>query len=49
MRWALSNRFDKAALPLADRHYNAVRGAGQERGPPEHMPTGPVGNPGPAP
>tara|TARA_R100000808_G_C2145865_1_gene153716 strand:- start:488 stop:979 length:492 start_codon:yes stop_codon:yes gene_type:complete len=22
MRWAISHRFDKAALPLADRHYN---------------------------
>jgi len=35
MRWALSHRFDTAALPLADRHYNR-----QAVGSPQFVPPG---------
>lgn len=35
MRWALSHRFDRAALPLADRHYNR-----QKVGTPQFVPPG---------
>lgn len=33
--WAVSHRFDKAALPLADRHYNR-----QKPGSPQYVPPG---------
>jgi len=35
MRWRLSNRFDKRALPLADRHYNR-----RKVGSPQFVPPG---------
>lgn len=35
MRWRMSNRFDRAALPLADRHYNR-----QKPGSPQFVPPG---------
>lgn len=35
MKWHLSNRFDKRALPLADRHYNR-----QKPGSPQFVPPG---------
>lgn len=35
MNWTLSNRFDKEALPLADRHYNR-----QKPGSPQFVPPG---------
>src|SRR5437879_4360116 len=35
MRWQLSHRFDSAALPLADRHYNR-----QKIGSPQFVPPG---------
>lgn len=35
MNWRLSNRFDPAALPLADRHYNR-----QKPGTPQFVPPG---------
>lgn len=35
MRWQLSHRFDKRALPLADRHYNR-----QKPGTPQFVPPG---------
>lgn len=35
MKWALSHRFDKAALPLADRHYNR-----RKVGSPQFVPPG---------
>jgi hypothetical protein len=35
MNWVLSHRFDKAALPLADRHYNR-----QKVGSPQFVPPG---------
>ncbi|MEI6282066.1 MAG: hypothetical protein WCP82_05030 [Alphaproteobacteria bacterium] len=35
MRWRLSNRFDRAALPLADRHYNR-----RKVGSPQFVPPG---------
>lgn len=35
MHWELSNRFDKEALPLADRHYNR-----QKIGSPQFVPPG---------
>lgn len=35
MRWRLSHRFDKEALPLADRHYNR-----QKIGSPQFVPPG---------
>lgn len=35
MRWALSHRFDRRALPLADRHYNR-----QKIGSPQFVPPG---------
>lgn len=35
MKWAISHRFDKRALPLADRHYNR-----QKVGSPQFVPPG---------